>query len=361
MSDEVFQLHVLPAGIGDALVLDYGTADAVSRVVIDGGVGKTAGPLADFLGPKPKIEMLMITHVDNDHIMGALKMLEQRLNEPTIEDLWFNGYRHLPKSALQSMGPVEGERLTTLIVDRGLPWNANPTFGGHAVMTNGDTSPRVSTLPGGLACTVLSPGRQQLIEISKKWVEAVGEANLNPAAITPEELLRPPGRLERLGGVDVATLAAEKSPMDNKEANGSSIAVLAAWADRTALFTGDAHADVLIDTLNRWLGQEKTLDVDVLKLPHHGSKGNVTNELMKRVKAKCYVFSSSGEGPSKHPNDQAVARVIVNSSGPRTLAFNYRNKRTEFWDATDLKSEHGYTTQYPNAEHGGLTIDLQAL
>jgi hypothetical protein len=112
--------------------------------------------------------MLMITHVDNDHIMGALKMLEQRLNEPTIDDLWFNGYRHLPKSALQSMGPVEGERLTTLIVDRGLPWNASPTFGGHAVMTSGDASPPVATLPGGLACTVLSPGRQQLIEVSAR-------------------------------------------------------------------------------------------------------------------------------------------------------------------------------------------------
>jgi hypothetical protein len=73
-------------------------------------------------------------------------------------------------------------------------------------------------------------------------VEAVDEANLNPAAITPEEPLKPPGRLERLGGVDVAAPAGEKSPMDNKEANGSSIAVLAAWADRTALFTGDAHA-----------------------------------------------------------------------------------------------------------------------
>ena len=55
MSDEVFRLHVLPAGIGDALVLDYGTTDELARVVIDGGVGKTAAPLAEFLGPTPKI------------------------------------------------------------------------------------------------------------------------------------------------------------------------------------------------------------------------------------------------------------------------------------------------------------------
>ena len=361
MTGEVFKLHVLPAGIGDALVLEYGTGDLLSRVVIDGGVGKTAGPLANFLGPTPKIEMLMITHVDNDHIAGALKMLEDGLSQPTIDDLWFNGFRHLPTSSLESMGPVEGERLTSLIVNRDIPWNVNPSLGGKAVMAGDDSPPPVATLPGGLTCRVLSPGREQLERLRRKWALVVDEANLNPVAVTPEERLRQPGRLERMGQIDVERLAAEKSQVDNREANGSSIAVLATWADRTALFTGDAHADVLIDTLNRWLGPEGTLEVDVFKLPHHGSKANVTNELMTRIKSKCYVFSSSGEGPSQHPNDQAVARVIVNSTGPRTLAFNYRNKRTELWDTAELKNAHGYSAQYPNAEHGGLTIDLLAV
>ncbi len=305
--------------------------------------------------------MLMITHVDSDHIAGALRMFEKGLSEPTIDDLWFNGFRHLPTSSLESMGPVEGERLTSLILDRGIPWNANPLLGGEAVMTGGDATPPVVTLPGGLTCTVLSPGREQLVQLRRKWVDAVDEANLNPATASLEEPLKPAGRLERMGPIDVAKLAAEQSPLDNKEANGSSIAVLATWAGRTALLTGDAHADVLIDTLSRWLGPDGTLQVDIFKLPHHGSKANITNELMARIKAKCYVFSSSGEGRSQHPNDQAVARVIVNSTSPRTLAFNYRNKRTELWATADLRDEQGYSTQYPNANHGGLTIDLLAL
>jgi hypothetical protein len=50
----------------------------------------------------------------------------------------------------------------------------------------------------------------------------VYEAKLNPATVTPEEPLKSPGRLERVGTVDVAKLAAEQSPLDNKEANGSS-------------------------------------------------------------------------------------------------------------------------------------------
>ena len=128
-----------------------------------------------------------------------------------------------------------------------------PTFRGRAVMTGGDSTPPVATLPGGLSCTILSPGRDQLVQLRRKWVPVVDEANLNPATVTPEEPLRPPGRLERMGPTDVERLAAEQSPQDNKEANGSSIAILATWAGRTALLTGDAHADVLIDALNRWL------------------------------------------------------------------------------------------------------------
>ena len=40
MSNEVFLLHVLPGGNGDALVLEYGTDGDTHRVLIDGGVGQ---------------------------------------------------------------------------------------------------------------------------------------------------------------------------------------------------------------------------------------------------------------------------------------------------------------------------------
>ncbi len=242
---EHFRLHVLPAGIGDALVLEYGTDDATSRVVIDGGVGKTAPVLAEFLGPTPDVELLVVTHIDNDHIQGALAMLEKRLCEPTIGDVWFNGFRHLPESPLESMGPVEGERLTNLIVDRGLPWNAHPAFAGGPVAVPDAAHPPVAVLPGGLSCTVLSPGPAELQALRPKWLPAVQEANLDPTAPLPEEELPPAGRLERMGSPDVAALAAQRTPPDTTEANGSSIALLVSWAGRSALLAGDAHPDVL--------------------------------------------------------------------------------------------------------------------
>ena len=73
---------------------------------------------------------------------------------------------------------------------------------------------------------------------------------------------------------------------------------------------------------------------------------------MKRVRAKCYVFSSSGQGRSQHPNDPAVARVIVNSTGDRLLAFNYLSKRTELWQDPAIQAQWGFEPATPPAATG---------
>ena len=53
MTEERFELRVLPAGIGDALVLDYGRGVDRHRVVIDGGVTTTADAVGAVLTEQP--------------------------------------------------------------------------------------------------------------------------------------------------------------------------------------------------------------------------------------------------------------------------------------------------------------------
>jgi len=257
------------------------------------------------------------------------------------------------------MGPVEGERLTSLITSEGLPWNV--AFGGGPVKVSHEGPLPTVQLGGGIELTVLSPGHDQLFELRQKWMSVIGEGGLDPQQPLADPYLQPPGRLERMGGFDVDGLACAATQIDHAVANGSSIAMLARWGDHSCLTTGDAHAEVMLAAIDRLVGPGGVLSVDVFKLPHHGSKSNVTTELMKRVDAKVYVFSSSGEGRSQHPNDEAVARVIVNSTGDRCLAFNYRNPRTTAWENADLCAQRGYRTLYPNAAHGGVSIDLTQL
>ena len=118
--------------------------------------------------------------------------------------------------------------------------------------------------------------------------------------------------------------AEQDTDADTTLANGSTIALLSEFAKRTCLLAGDAHSDVLIAGIDQIVGKDM-LEVDVFKLPHHGSKGNVTRELLSRVRAHTYVFSTDGSGNQRHPNDQAVARVIKYGGPSPLLAFNYRS------------------------------------
>ena len=97
----------------------------------------------------------MVTHVDADHIAGVLDLLADEALGFSARDVWFNGYRHLPDEHPATLGPVQGERLTGLLLRRRLPWNA--AFEGSAVMVpDQGPLPRVA-LPGGLVLTLLSP------------------------------------------------------------------------------------------------------------------------------------------------------------------------------------------------------------
>ena len=352
----MFRVHVLPAGIGDALLVEYGTAATIHRVLIDGGTARTGRVLPARPNLK-SLELLVVTHIDNDHIGGVLTMLESTIAS-IPDDVWFNGYRHLPESGLPSMGPAEAERLSTLLESRN-SWNRH--FSCAAVVRgDGPDSQTIPTrtLPGGLQCTVLSPGRIELERLRTKWVEVVRAAEPVEEFIEDEPVRTP---LLALDGLDIDALAGEQTKSDNSAANGSSIVLLLEFAGASCLFGADAHPNVLLSGVDQLVGQGNPLPVDVFKLPHHGSKANVTQDLVTRIPAGAYVFSTDGSGRQCHPDDQAVARVIKFGEPESILAFNYRSAQNTKWDNAFLQRIHRYGTQYPSQAEDGIVIDVMAV
>lgn len=89
----VLTTEMLPARNGTSLVIDYGTADSPRRVLVDCGPkgSNVASRLRQDLGPT--LELLVLSHIDNNAIGDAVDLLQNRDLE--IRDVWFNGYRHL--------------------------------------------------------------------------------------------------------------------------------------------------------------------------------------------------------------------------------------------------------------------------
>lgn len=124
------------------------------------------------------------------------------------------------------------------------------------------------------------------------------------------------------------------------------------------LFTGDAFAGVLTRSLRRLAAERGTarVAVDACKLPHHGSRNNLSPELLEVLDCPRFLFSTNGRR-FRHPDAVAVSRVVVGTSGAELL-FNYRTPYTEPWDAERLRRRFGYQTRYPADGVGGLTLEL---
>lgn len=318
-----FQIAALPAQEGDCLVISYGADSADHHIVIDAGRKGTAPRLAQYLadGGITALELLVVTHVDADHIEGMLDFLEEHPDLP-IGDIWFNGYRHLLE-ALDPMGAPQGERLTDLIRDR--PWNE--AAGGRAIRLDDDDRPHaMPQLTGGMDLTVLSPSRTKLARMEPVWVSECAKAGIIVGEeVVPEPV---PAGLVPMGG-DLFALADTVTQLDSAPANGTSIALLAEFAGKRVLLGADAHGDLLCASL-RQLSPNPRYPVNLLKAPHHGSQANVTQDLVAALDCSNFLVSTSG-ARFKHPDQVAIARMITGSPRPAKLYFNYDQPKTRYW------------------------------
>jgi hypothetical protein len=353
---------MLPAEQGDALWIEYGSSSHPHRILIDAGVRGTSEVVKARFEQLPneqrRFDLLVITHVDSDHIGGMPKLLADQTLGLRFDDVWFNAWRHLPRVG-DLLGPVEGEIVSAELDRSGWPWNA--AFRGKPVYVPGKGKLPRKTLNGGMRLTLLSPTAAGLEKLRPEWEETVRAAGLDPGVPDGalEEAARRKGVPDLLGdALDVDALGASRLSADKAAPNGSTIAFLAEFDDTSCVFTGDAHPDVLRAGLERLCSGRKTerLRVDALKVPHHGSKYNVSTDVVDLLDTGRFLFSSNGK-QTGHPDPEGVARTIVRSDAA-TLCFNYRTERTEPWDDPRLMARHRYRAVYPEDGSNGLTVEL---
>jgi beta-lactamase superfamily II metal-dependent hydrolase len=347
----MLQVEMLPAGYGDALLVSWGAATDEHHMLIDGGLASAYRPVAARLERLPgDIDLMVVTHVDRDHIAGALRLLNDDAVASRVKEVWFNGYRHLEQFN-DILGPLDGEALSELIEHRRLAWNrgwANPvsaTVGGPVVV---DGPPPEVTI-GGATLRILSPTPRKMRSLLREWTRTITRAGLVPGKAARPDVVEPGSDLL---GSSLADLADTTSTPDDAAANGSSIAFVFEFDGRRILFGADAHSDALVAGLTA-LGAPYRLDA--CKLPHHGSRRNVSAELIRAVDCSQWWFSSNGVRFG-HPNDEAVARVIRLGQGRARLVGNYRSPRWEAFTTDFDPAVAGYDLLLPEAGTEGITI-----
>lgn len=310
----MFRLEVLPARHGDALLLHFG---AGKLAVIDGGPAtvyrNALKPRLDAIrlergipaGRPLDIELMLVSHIDADHITGLLELTRamkdlQDSRQPVpwrIKRFWHNGFDDVVSNAGATSAAGGASRgghafaadadvfaasatLTPASVTQGrdlakllpaLKLDRNKPFGG---LVQYRTSAKPVTI-GGLTLRVVGPNEDNLDLLRKDWAKKVvavirKEKTSDPAAVVADYVDRSPYNL-------------------------SSIVLLAACGGKTMLLTGDGRGDHTLSELKKaGLLTRGRLEVDLLKLPHHGSSRNVEQDYFDTIQARHYVISADG-------------------------------------------------------------------
>lgn len=296
-----FQLEALPARFGDSILLHWGTRKVM---LIDGGPAKVWATslkkrlekLGQEHGGTPSLELLVLSHIDDDHVLGLNDLTAAMLQADSdgdppfvkIKRAWHNSFDDVlgndkkelvgPGGTIASLASMDaGATLASVRNGRtlrdalaGLGLDGNPPFGSLVVATGDKKSVRTIA---GLKLTVIAPNGERVKKLQKEWAKKVKAMKAKKAK---------PAELAEL--------------LDKSIPNLSSIAFLAEAEGRRMLLTGDARADDLIDGLENadLMDADGKIEVDVLKLPHHGSHHNVDLEFFQRVRADHYVASGDG-------------------------------------------------------------------
>lgn len=358
------KVKMLPARHGDCLWVEYGQDSDINRILIDGGPVSTWPALKKQIGNMPAgdkaFELIVLTHVDADHVEGLVRLFAEKPLPISVDNVWFNGWRQMKKHH-GLLGPVQGEFLSTLLVDR-VPYAWSPDDPVIAVKTRGNLP--VQKLDGGMILTILSPNVPKLELMAKTWEKSVRGVGLRPGDLEAAWLKLSSKKkfLPRKGLLGVTdeldSLLEKQFRPDSSRANGSSIAFLAEYAGKSVLFLGDAHPAVITDSIERLCKQRGIdhLPVNAVKISHHGSKGNTTKALLNCIDSKRFLISTNGD-QFDHPDKECIARII-DSAPNSTLYFNYKSTFNKFWLSEIRQKSLKYSAITPIGKNGGLTVRI---
>lgn len=352
----MLKIHMVQAEHGDCFILEFSAPSGPGYILIDGGPESIyrmhlKGELHKIRDGGGKLDLVILSHVDNDHSIGLLDLVAELREEKAnglsetiaINELWHNTFSRtigdgneieprlkmllanadnadhvMSISGTQVDGIGEGNNIRIGASALGIP--VNPGFDNGLICVEDAAQSRDF---GGLSLRIIGPTKTNLEDLKEKWLNWLDKYE------------------DAVAGADpfLAAMADRSIP------NISSITILAESEGKRVLFTGDGRGDHIIQGLEHagLLGPTGGMHLDVLKVPHHGSDRNVTKKFFKTITADRYVISANG----KYGNpDLATLIWIVESAKEQGRAIEIvvsnRTDSTEHLLAEYDPSEYGY-------------------
>lgn len=260
------EVYIYNAGKGESIRLRFGNGH---NIWIDSGVSRFAPVFQrcckEILDSGESLDLLILTHVDDDHIGGVLALLRMGWKCP-FQEVRMNGADAAGAENAQLSVRQNSEVAGLLIKQKAkiLPMRAGEQFE-----------------IGGAKITTFHPDR---LVGNRAWGNT-------------------PLAYQKDYSVDLSVLARRAiSRKDTSINNKNSIVFSFEFQGKRLLFTGDAWSEDIV----RRLG-EKMQFFDLVKLPHHGAIGNLSEDWKEHIMCRKFLICTDG---MMHPDKQTIAKLI---------------------------------------------------
>jgi len=351
----MFKLKIIQAKFGDCFIVEYGSAKKPKYMLIDGGPG---GVYSEYLRAElvkiqkngGHLDLMVLSHIDGDHIVGLIDLLEELKQNAAdeeegvigVNEIWINTFSQtisrgtnltqalqnmflnvnniasvLPSTELAIKSVLQGDTLKRNALLLNIP--INKICKNDIISVEGITEPL--TLDN-IKLTVIGPNKENLDKLRKEWLEWMRKHEAK-VLTSDRELLK---------------------QIDRSVPNLSSIMFLMESEGKRVLFTGDGRGDFILEGLETvgLLDSDRRIHVDVLKVPHHGSVRNSTEDFFDKITADTYIISADGR--HHNPDFETLAWIVT--------CANKQERKVQLICTNETDSSKKLLKQYKQSEYG---------
>lgn len=317
------EIKCLKAFQGDCIWIRYGE-DNFKNIIIDSGPKEFKNKFKELIlkiqGKGENIDLLIFTHIDDDHIGGACEILEDKeIQCDCIKKIWLNtatkicehfnlkksvedDFKTCTNKANQIYTPETANYLIDIIIGRNIEVDQ------LIMVDDKKTSLDDKKIKlGDAEILILSPTEKELKDLATKWEEK--------GANTPFSS-------EDWNELDIDTIIEEDGfNKDTNKYNGSSVAFIFKHIDISIVLLGDSYSHTVAKTMKLYYKDNK-LAVDLIKLSHHGSSSSTYYDLLQKFNCSNYIISTNGT--NANPDKRTIVRLIkANNKRKINLYSNY--------------------------------------
>lgn len=342
-------LAVGPDSSGDSiLVRTINDDDSKSIMLVDGGFSGTAVDIKDFMLKHYEcsvIDNMVLTHVHQDHISGLISLIKN--DDVRIKKLW-------------AIFPWDySDELINLDFFKS---RSSATYLFHELKRNFPRLKELEDVAREKGITICTPflgariGEFEVLSPDKKfYLENISSSQKTAEKKDSDSLI---GTVKvgvnaaigaiRDGASKYASWGNEDLPEDDTDSeNNNSVVLYSNFCGKKVLLTGDAGKAALIN-VSEILNKRGKIVVDIFKVPHHGSRHNMSSSILD------IFFGSKFE--SRNSYEERFTAVVSAAKNDKKHPRNVIVRALMHRGAKVFTTKNGWHRQYQNTgkRHGAV-------